>query len=75
MKGIKNFIKDMLSGKGEISSKRVSGMSMILTSIACIIYLTISEGGTTTVQSLIETSVITGACLLGVSTVTGIWKK
>lgn len=75
MKGIKNFIKDMLSGKGEISSKRVSGMSMILTSIACIIYLTISEGGTTTVQSLIETSIITGACLLGVSTVTGIWKK
>ena len=75
MKGIKNFIKDMLSGKGEISSKRMSGMTMILTALACIIYLTISEGGTTTVQSLVETTIITGACLLGVSTVTGIWKK
>lgn len=75
MKGIIRFIKDMLSGQGEISSKRVSGMTMILTALACIVYLTASEGGTTTVQSLVETTIITGACLLGVSSVTGIWKK
>ena len=64
----------MLSGRGEISAKRVLGMMMIITSQLCIIYLTIRYGNTATVQSLIETTMITGACLLGVTSVTSIWK-
>lgn len=71
---MKKFIKDMLSGRGEISAKRVLGMMMIITSQLCIIYLTIRYGNTSTVQSLIETTMITGACLLGVTSVTSIWK-
>ena len=32
-------------------------------------------GNTATVQNLIETNMIVGACLLGVTSVTGIWKR
>lgn len=70
-----NFFKDMLSGRGKISSKRFVGMIMIMTSQLCIIYLTIVDGGTSVVKDLVETTMITGACLLGVTSVTGIWKS
>lgn len=72
--GFVNFINKMLSGSGEVSSKRVSGMLALLVGLGCITYLTIDEGGTTVVESLLQTVLITAACLLGVSSVTGIWK-
>ena len=72
--GFVNFINKMLSGSGNISSKRVSGMLALLVGLGCITYLTIDEGGTTAVESLLQTVLITAACLLGVSSVTSIWK-
>ena len=72
--GFVNFINKMLSGSGDISSKRVSGMLALLVGLGCITYLTIDEGGTTVVESLLQTVLITAACLLGVSSVTNIWK-
>lgn len=74
MAGIGKFFKSMLSSSSEVSSKRVSGMLALVISLACIIYLTIDEGGSTTVESLIQTTLIMSSCLLGVSSVTSIWK-
>lgn len=74
MAGIGKFLKNMLSSNSEVSSKRVSGMLALLVGLGCITYLTIDEGGTTAVESLLQTVLITAACLLGVSSVTSIWK-
>lgn len=74
MNGLVKFIYNMLSSKGEVSSKRVSGILSLIVSLGCIVYLTIDEGGTTVVESLIQTTLIMAACLLGVSSVTSIWK-
>ena len=74
MNGLVKFIYNMLSNKGEVSSKRVSGILSLIVSLGCIVYLTIDEGGTTVVESLIQTTLIMAACLLGVSSVTSIWK-
>jgi hypothetical protein len=71
---IGKFLKNMLSSSSEVSSKRVSGMLALIISLACIVYLTIDEGGSTTVESLIQTTLIMSSCLLGVSSVTSIWK-
>lgn len=73
-KNLINFIKNMLSGTGDVSAKRVSGMSSMLIALACIIYLVIKEGGNSVTESLLETVLIISACLLGVTSVTGIWK-
>ena len=72
---MKQFIKDMLSGGKAVSSKRVAGLLALITALLCIIYLTIKEGGTPIVESLIETALLISTCLLGVSTVTSICKK
>ena len=69
-----DFINDMLSGRGKISAKRFLGLIMIVVSQICIMYLTVRFGSSSTVQNLIETNMIVGACLLGVTSVTGIWK-
>ena len=76
---MKQFLKEMLSerasdGKSYISSKRVVGALLIIVSLGCIIYLTINEGGTIIVENLIQTALVTGTSLLGISNVTSIWK-
>jgi sorbitol-specific phosphotransferase system component IIC len=72
--GFDVFIRNMLSGSGNVSSKRVSGIISLLISLMCIIYLVLTEGGTTVVENLLQTVLIMAACLLGVSSVTSIWK-
>ena len=72
--GLAKFIYNMFSGTGEVSSKRVSGLLSLLVSLGCIVYLTIDEGGTSVVESLLQTALIMASCLLGVSSVTSIWK-
>lgn len=74
-KNFKTFLYEVFSEKGIGSSKRVAGMIAEVIALLCVVYLTISEGGSNCVQSLLETTIITGACLLGVASVTGIWKK
>ena len=70
-----NFIREVFSEKGIASSKRVLGAIIILVCLACIVYLVIKEGGTSIVKELLDTSMIIGGALLGISSVTGIWKK
>ena len=69
------ILKQMISGEnGQISSKRVMGLVMGSVCLGCIIYLTIHDGGTVVVENLLQTTLITAASLLGISSVTGIWR-
>lgn len=74
-----SFLREMLSEQGlhgsYISSKRVVGFMLALVSMACTIYLTIRDGGTVVVENLIQTSLVMSASLLGISSVTSIWKN
>ena len=72
---ISSFFESLLSSKGEISSKRFMGIISLMVSMLCIIYLTITEGGTRAVEELIEMTLMISTVLLGVSSVTSIWKR
>lgn len=69
------FFKQLISGEnGIVSSKRVMGILVLLVCLGCTIYLVISEGGTTVVENLLQTGMVMAASLLGISSVTGIWR-
>lgn len=71
----KGFFRQLVSGaNGVISSKRVMGILVLLVCLACIIYLVIAEGGTGVVENLLQTGMVMAASLLGISSVTSIWK-
>ena len=76
---MKRFLKEMLSecarnGNSYISSKRVMGVFITIVVMGCTIYLVWKEGGTSVVENLLQTSLIIAASLLGISSITGIWK-
>lgn len=68
------YFKEMLSENGVASSKRFVGFISYLVCLACVIGLVIKDGGTTIVEGLIQTILVTATSLLGISSVTGIWK-
>ena len=69
------FFKQLVSGEnGIISSKRVMGILVLMVCLGCMIYLVISEGGTAVVENLLQTGMVMAASLLGISSVTSIWK-
>ena len=71
----KGFFRQLVSGaNGVVSSKRVMGILVLLVCLACIIYLVIAEGGTNVVENLLQTGMVMAASLLGISSVTSIWK-
>lgn len=71
----KGFFRQLVSGaNGIVSSKRVMGILVLLVCLACIIYLVIAEGGTGVVENLLQTGMVMAASLLGISSVTSIWK-
>ena len=75
MKTKSNF-KEMISGaNGIISSKRVMGVVVLTVCMSCTCWLVWSEGGTAVVENLLQTLMIMAAALLGISSITGIWKK
>lgn len=69
-----NFFNELFSPSGKISSKRVIGTCVLTIVMGCIIYLTISEGGSRAVEDLLQTAMILAAALLGISNITSIWK-
>lgn len=72
---MREFIKQMLSGGNSIaSSKRVMGVLILLVCLGCMVYLVVSEGGTLVVENLLQTGMVMAASLLGISSVTSIWK-
>lgn len=72
----KNNFREMLSGaNGVLSSKRVMGVITLLLCMGCTAWLVLTEGGTQVVENLLQTLMIMAAALLGISSITGIWKK
>ena len=49
-------------------------MVLLFIVMCCVIYLTVNEGGTHVVEDLLQTAMILGATLLGISSITSIWK-
>lgn len=72
MKQIKEYIKLMITSHSGISSKRICGVLGFLITMFVIIFCTISN-----IQApLIMDTFIWAVCmLLGIDSVTGIWKK
>lgn len=74
MKPARQFWREMLSENGNGSSKRLVGSVAMLIALGCIVYLTISEGCSPCVEGLLQVLMITSCSLLGISSVTSIWK-
>lgn len=74
-KSSREWWREVFSEKGVGSVKRVAGAFMVGISMACIIYLTLTAGPVPVVQDLLQTSLITGAALLGLYSITSIWKN
>lgn len=70
----KTFMWYMFSENGSPSSKRIIGSLMIIVALGCTVYLTIRDGGTSVVEGLLQTILIVGTSLLGLYSVTSIWK-
>lgn len=71
----RNWLYDVFSENGVGSAKRLIGAFISVVSMACIVYLTITAGPVVIVQDLLQTSLITGASLLGLYSITSIWKS
>ena len=70
-----SIIREVLSGENQVlSSKRIFGALIFLVCLGCIVYLVVEEGGTQVVENLLQTAMFMAAGLLGISTVTGIWR-
>ena len=67
--------REVFSEKGIGSAKRVAGAFITFISMCCIVYLTITAGPVMIVENLLQTSLITGAALLGLHSITSIWKN
>ena len=71
-----NTMREMISGEnGIISSKRVMGVVVLTICMICTCWLVWAEGGTQVVENLLQTLMIMAAALLGISSITGIWRK
>ena len=71
-----NNFKELISGEnGKLSSKRVMGVVVLSVCMLCTVWLVYAEGGTQVVENLLQTLMIMAAALLGISSITGIWKK
>ena len=74
-KSFQQFFIEVFSEQGIGSSKRIVGSITLLVVLGCIIYLTITGGCTNCVENLLQTSIIAACSLLGVSSITSIWKN
>lgn len=74
MKTVKEFWREMFSENGVGSSKRLVGAISMLIALGSIIYLVVTEGCSNCVENLLEVLIITACSLLGLSSVTSIFK-
>lgn len=70
MKLLRSIIQDIADGL----EKSTVGTIVMFGCFGCIVYLVLKEGGTETVDSLLTTAMIISATLLGVNSVTDIFK-
>ena len=72
----KNEFKEIFcASNGYLSSKRVLGAIVLLGCLGVVIGEAIVEGITDNIKSLLEVLIITSTALLGITTVTNIWKQ
>ena len=71
---MRKFLREVFSENGVGSSKRILGTLMLIVCLVCVVYLVFKEGGTKEVENILITTVAIGAGLLGLSSVTSIWK-
>ena len=72
----KNQFKEIFcASNGYLSSKRVLGAIVLLGCLGVVIGEAIVEGITDNIKSLLEVLIITSTALLGITTVTNIWKQ
>lgn len=69
------FLREVFSENGIGSSKRIMGTLCLLVALGCIIHLTVTEGCTDCVEGLLQVLIITSCSLLGLSSVTSIFKN
>lgn len=65
-----SFMLEAFSERGVASSKRILGALCLCVCLGVIVYLAIAEGGTSTVESLLQTVIIVAATLLGLGSIT-----
>ena len=70
-----DFLRRAFSENNVPSAKRVVGGVMIVVVMFCTVWSCVKYGMTAHVTSVIETEIITAGALLGVSSVTSIWKE
>ena len=70
----KDFWRLVFCENGSPSSKRVMGATCLTVCLFCLVWLTIKEGGTQVVENVMQTLLIVSSALLGISSVTSIWK-
>lgn len=73
MKKFLEFLYLAFSEHGVPSAKRVCGAIIIVTVMVCTVVSIVKEGMTVMNQSIVETEIITGGALLGLSSITNIW--
>ena len=72
---MRKWFKEAMSENGVGSAKRLIGVMMTVVAMLCLCYLTINFGAVEVVESLLNTTIITGAALLGLYSITSIFKN
>lgn len=70
-----NILREIFSASsGYLSSKRILGAIVLLACLVIAIAQAIREGMTDNIKDLFEVLIITSTALLGITSVTNIWK-
>lgn len=75
MKSFKELISEMFQeSNGRGSGKRLIGFLTMLVVLGCTIALVVAEGCSPCVENILQTLIISACALLGISSVTSIFK-
>ena len=70
-----NIMREIFSANsGYLSSKRILGAIVLLACLTIVIVQAVREGMTDNIKDLFEVLIITSTALLGITSITNIWK-
>lgn len=76
MKQKQNIFREIFSASsGYLSSKRILGAIVLLSCLTITIVQAAKEGMTDNIKDLFEVLIITSTALLGITSITNIWKN